>query len=110
MKHSKFLTSFLLAITFALVASIGFTGCATGLPEKDRIALACNDVASAGDAIAAAAEGGLVTKADAAKARDLYHSTDKFCEPIADHLSPADYAMLASTAAKLVAQQKGIAK
>lgn len=33
MKHSKFLASFLLAIAFALVASIGFTGCAPTKPD-----------------------------------------------------------------------------
>lgn len=96
-------------LLIALALAVALAACA-GLSSKDQVAVACKDVQLAGDAIADAAERGQVSKADAAKARDLYHSTDKFCEPVADKLSASDYATLAAAAASLVTQQKGISK
>ncbi len=87
----------LIALWFALAAAfaLGTTGCVSGLQtQHQKIGVACADVQAAGEAIANAADAGLVTPAQAAKAAKLYHQTDKYCEPVAQQLPAADYANL----------------
>lgn len=95
------LRALLLTSALALAA----TACATGgqpLTMKQKIGFACADVQAAGETIANGADHGFISQADAGKAATLYHSTDRFCEPVVSTLSAADYASLLSTAAALL--------
>lgn len=105
---SKLFAQFLIAIAVALVLSIGFTGCGQ-VKEQKQIAASCAGITAAVNSIAAAAEVGKVSKADARKALAIAKPTAAFCEPKpADHLSPADYAALLSAAADLATQKEAI--
>lgn len=93
------------ALLLAGALALAATACATGgqpLTMKQKIGFACADVQAAGEAIATAADHGFISQADAGKAATLYHSTDRFCEPVVETLTPADYAALLSTAASLL--------
>lgn len=99
------LSSLLLAIAFLLVASIGCTP--NGVKEQDQIATACAGISAAANAIAAGAETGKVSKADAASALAIARPTASFCEPKpAAHLSPVDYAALLTAAADLATRKE----
>lgn len=91
------------ALLLASALALASTACVSGLQtQHQKIGVACADVQAAGEAIATAADHGLVSVEDAGKAATLYHSTDKFCQPVASSLSPADYGTLLSAAASLV--------
>lgn len=97
MKQPQF-TALLLMLSVALAMAIS---CASLPSQHQKIGAACNASAAAAEAIADATDAGLMSKADAKRAADLYHSTDRFCEPVADSLTPQDYAALLSAAASL---------
>lgn len=104
---SRFLAGLLLAVAFALVASIGCTP--NGVKEQNQIATACAGITAAVNAIAAGAETGKVSKADAATALAIARPTASFCEPKpAEHLSPTDYAALLAAAADLATRKEAI--
>lgn len=76
-------------------------GC-PGMTKQDKVAVACDGVASAAQAVAAAAQAGRVTQAQLDDARRLYHTTDKFCEPVIKDISPMDFAELLTVTADLI--------
>lgn len=88
-----------------LISLLALGGCA-GLTKKDNVAVACEAVASAGEAVAAAANAGRINQAQLEDARRLYHTTDKFCEPVVDKISPMDFAELLSVGAELARRAK----
>lgn len=99
------------ALLLAGALALASTACVSGLQtQKQKIGVACAEVQAAGEAIATAADHGLISVADAGKAATLYHSTDKFCQPVAERLTPADYASLLSTAASLVTTASKVQK
>lgn len=106
-KPSRRTGIFCTGMAFALVMVSILPGCTgSGVKEQRDIAAACTGITAAVNAIAAGAEHGQVSKADAAKALSIAKPTAAFCEPKpADHLSPADYAALLNAAADLAARK-----
>lgn len=95
---------------FSLLLTVSLVGCnGGGVKEQKQIATACAGITAAVNAIAAGAETGKVSKAEAAKALALAKPTAIFCQPKpAAHLSPADYAALLSAAAELATRKERI--
>lgn len=91
--------------SLALVLLVGLTACA-GMNTKEKVAVACEGVASAGSALVEARQAGRITAAQLKDAQALYHTTDKFCEPVVSTISPMDFVELTSTTAELIKRAK----
>lgn len=96
------LLSLILLITCAMcVASIGCAGLQT---QHQKIAAACEGIASGLDAATAAKQGGRITGAQLQAVVDIAKPTTRFCQPEpAESLNPSDYAALLSAAARVAA-------
>lgn len=92
-----------IAIGLLMVLSLcGFSACSSIQTQHQQIAAACESAASAADAVAAGAEAGKVTTAQAQQAVKVYRVTVPFCEPQPrESLGSADYTLLIESAAQL---------
>ena len=92
-----------LALVAGMVCS-AFTGCAGLQTQHQKIAAACEGVATAADSIAVATENGRLTKEQANQALAVYKTTVPFCQPEPiQKLSAVDYAALIAASASLSA-------
>lgn len=100
----------MIRILLAALLTLALSACTGGgVKEQKQIATACASITAAVNAIAAGAETGKVSKADAAKALAVARPTATFCQPKpAAHLGAADYAALLSAAADLATRKESI--
>lgn len=80
-------------------------GCSGGMTTKGKVGFACDSATAALQALTAARVANRISKADLDKAISVHETTNRFCEPVAESISPADYAALLSAVARLSAQQ-----
>lgn len=95
----------LLAAAMAMMLTGFAGGCAGIQTQHQKIAVTCESVASAADAIAAAKVAGRITEAQRAQAEAVYRKTVPMCQPVAETLTAAAYATLTGAAAQLAAIQ-----
>lgn len=91
-----------LLFAFFLVFAVG---CSSAPIKRSNIAAACETATAALEALTAARRADRITKAQLDAAISIHESTNRFCQPVAESLSPADLAALLTAAARLTTQQ-----